>query len=246
MSADTEVIVRPPGRATYGIDAPNILIGLAAASILALLIGFFMAAGRGPVLGIGPWIVAGLLAIAATWVATGTLRAKPRLWRRTLDGLALRGDERALDLGCGRGLVLIETAKRLPDGHADGVDIWRNRDQSGNRRISTELNARIEGVADRVTIHDADITRLPFADGAYDLVTASFSLRSLAVAAERAEAVAQIARVVRPGGRVVILDDAHTAELADLLTGHGFAAVTRSSALVAFGRPARLVTATAP
>lgn len=246
MTPDAEVVVRPPGRATYGIDAPNILIGLSAASILALLVGFFMAAGRGPVLGIGPWLLALVLAIGAAWVAWGTLRTKPRLWRRTLDRLALDGDERALDLGCGRGLVLIETAKRLPGGHADGVDIWRNRDQSGNRRISTELNARIEGVTERVTIHDADITRLPFADDTFDLVTASFSLRSLAVADERTEAVEQTARVLRPGGRVVILDDAHTAELADHLSRLGFTDVTRSAPMVGFGPPARLLTATAP
>ena len=235
---------RPPVRPTYGIDAPNILIGLSAASILILLVGFFMAAGRNPTLGIVPWTIAGVLAASAGWVAYGTLRTKPRVWRATLDGLGLAGTEHTLDLGCGRGLVLIETAKRVPDGHAEGVDIWRNRDQSGNRRITTELNARAEGVADRITIRDADMTRLPIADHQVDLVTASFSLRSLAVADERAAALAEVARVLKPGGRFVILDDRRTGELAERLDALGFATVKRSNLRWGFGPPARVLTAT--
>lgn len=240
-----ELATRPPGRATYGIDAPNILIGLVAAAILLLLVGFFLTAGgRSPALGLGPWSVSVALVLAATWVAHGTLRAKPRTWRRALDALALTGSEDALDLGCGRGLVLIETATRLPDGRATGVDIWRNRDQSGNRRITTELNARIEGVADRVSIRDASMTSLPFQPASFDLVTAGFSLRSLARAEERARALDQAALVLRPGGRLLILDDAHTAELADHLRGGPFVDVERSSPLLGFGPPARLITAT--
>lgn len=238
-----EVVIRPPSKPTYGIDAPHIVVGLSAAAAGAVLIGFFMAAGRGPAMGAGPWSLAAVLAIAAVWVVLGTKRAKPRLWRSTLDALALEGTEQTLDLGCGTGLVLIETAKRLPVGHATGVDIWRSRDQSGNRRITTELNARVEGVADRVTIHDADITRLPFADRTFDLVTASFSIRSLPLADERSQVIDQIARVLRPGGRVAILDDAYTAELVDHLTSAGFTGVTRSAAMVRFGRPARLIAA---
>jgi arsenite methyltransferase len=231
-------------RATYGIDAPNILIGLCAAAIFMLLVGFFMAAGRSPVLGLGPWLISAALVAAAAWVAHGTRRAKPRLWRRTLDDLGLTGSEDALDLGCGRGLVLIETARRLPDGHTTGVDIWRNRDQSGNRRITTELNARIEGVDDRVTIRDANMTHLPFADASFDLVTASFSLRSLALAAERRQALDEAIRVLRPGGRLLVLDDAHTDQIAAHLRARGLGDVARSPLRWGFGPPARLVTAT--
>src|SRR5690242_14531201 len=93
---------KPPGQATYGIDAPNILIGLVAAALLFLLVGFFFAAGRSPAWGIGPWAISGVLAAAAAWVAHGTLRAKPAFWRSALDDLHLRGSEDALDLGCGR------------------------------------------------------------------------------------------------------------------------------------------------
>jgi SAM-dependent methyltransferase len=242
--ADAPAVTRPAARPTYGIDAPNILIGLTAAAVFMLLVGFFFAAGRSAAFGAAPWLVAAVLAAGAIWVAHGSRRAKPRRWRRALDDLGLSGSEQALDLGCGRGLVLIETALRLPDGHATGVDIWRNRDQSGNRRATTELNARIEGVAERVTIRDADMTRLPFEAASFDLVTASFSIRSLALADERRRALDEAVRVLRPGGRLLVLDDTHTAEIAAHLHERGLGEVVRSSLLLGFGPPARLVSAT--
>lgn len=63
----------------------------------------------------------------------GKLRSRDRL----LDGLALRGDETVLDVGCGRGLLLIGAAKRLTTGTAVGVDIWQTEDLSGNRPEAT-------------------------------------------------------------------------------------------------------------
>ena len=58
-------------------------------------------------------------------------RGKFLVWEELLDGLHLKGDERILDLGCGRGVVLLSAAKRLTTGYAFGVDIWSRVDQSG-------------------------------------------------------------------------------------------------------------------
>ncbi len=70
-----------------------------------------------------------------------------KLWSRDrlLDALKLRGDELVLDVGCGRGLLLIGAAKRLTTGKALGVDIWNVEDLSGNRPEATLENARLEG-----------------------------------------------------------------------------------------------------
>jgi hypothetical protein len=76
-----------------------------------------------------------LLAHAGVYLHT-TLRGKFRSWERELDRAGLKGDEQLLDLGCGRGAVLIEAARRLPAGHAVGVDLW-TADQSGNRPEAT-------------------------------------------------------------------------------------------------------------
>jgi hypothetical protein len=56
-----------------------------------------------------------LLAITASYLYT-TLRGKFVVWGELLDGLGLRGDERILDLGCGRGTVLLMAAQHLTTG----------------------------------------------------------------------------------------------------------------------------------
>src|SRR5262245_46378577 len=81
-----------------------------------------------------------------------TRRGKFLEWDAILDRLRLGGDERVLDMGCGRGAVLTAVARRLTAGHATGVDIWNALDQSGNDRRVTAHNAELEGVAGRVTI----------------------------------------------------------------------------------------------
>lgn len=87
---------------------------------------------------------------------------KLRVRNRLVDSLELRGDETVLDVGCGRGLLLLGVAKRLRTGRAHGVDIWKTEDQSGNSREAAIRNGELEGVADRVEVHDGDAHRLPF------------------------------------------------------------------------------------
>src|SRR4029453_6551329 len=102
-----------------------------------------------------------------------TRRGKFVVWESILDGLRLRGDERVLDMGCGRGAVLIAVAKRLTSGRATGIDLWSMKDQSGNASDVTKRNAVLEGVVERVAIETGDMRSLPFADGSFDVVLSS-------------------------------------------------------------------------
>ena len=142
-----------------------------------------------------------------------------KLWARdrVLDGLKLRGDELVLDVGCGRGLLLIGAARRLTTGKAVGVDIWNAEDLSGNRPEATLENARLEGVAERVEVKDGDARRLPFADGAFDVIVTHEALHNIGNAAERDTAVREIARVLRPGGRLFLGDVRHTGRYMQVL-----------------------------
>ena len=69
-----------------------------------------------------------------------------QVWHAILDDLHLDGDERVLDMGCGRGAVLVAVACRLTTGRVTGVDIWSTHDQSGNAPDMTLMNAKIAGV----------------------------------------------------------------------------------------------------
>jgi ubiquinone/menaquinone biosynthesis C-methylase UbiE len=65
-------------------------------------------------------------------------------------------------------------------------------------------------VADRVELHTADMTRLPFAAGAFDVVVSSLALHNIPTAAARRAALDEAVRVLRPGGRLLIVDLAFT------------------------------------
>ena len=128
------------------------------------------------------------------------------MWAEILSGLGLRGDERLLDLGCGRGAVLLAAAKLIPAGQAVGVDIWSATDQSGNSPTATERNAAMEGVADRVEIKTADIRSLPFPAASFDVVLSSMAIHNIRESDGRAEALDEALRVLRNGGTLAIVD----------------------------------------
>jgi ubiquinone/menaquinone biosynthesis C-methylase UbiE len=146
-----------------------------------------------------------LLAILASYLYT-TLRGKFVVWAELLDKLGLRGDERILDLGCGRGAVLLMAAQHLTTGRAVGVDLWRSVDQSGNSAEATRRNASAEGVAERVELHTADMTALPFEDNSFDVVLSSLAIHNISRRTGREKAISEAVRVLRPGGRLMIAD----------------------------------------
>ena len=186
-------------RVPYGIDAPPVPLGLAAAGVACCLAARW---GR------SRWPAAAgavLLAHAGVYLHT-TMGGKLQVWRRVLGELALNGDEHLLDLGCGRGAVLIEAARRLPAGRAVGVDLWHGRDQSGNSPGATLANAGRAGVSDRVDVQTADITALPFPGGSFDVVTSALAIHNIPAARDRYRALDEAVRVLRPGGHLLIAD----------------------------------------
>ena len=184
----------------YGVDAPAIpAVAGAAGAALCLA-----AARRRP--GAVAMAAAGtaLLANAGVYLHT-TLRGKLRIWERELDRIGLQGNEQLLDLGCGRGAVLIAAARRLPKGRAVGADLW-TKDQSGNRPDATLANAAVAGVADRVEVHTADMTALPFPDGSFDVVTSAMGIHNIRSPEGRYRALDEAMRVLHPGGQLLIAD----------------------------------------
>ncbi len=153
--------------------------------------------------GVGGAVVAG--SAASYLYSTGP--GKRAIWVQLLDELGLRGDEHVLDVGCGRGAVLVRAAGRVPAGRAVGVDVWRRRDQSGNSRAAAERNATAEDVREQVELVDADARHLPFAPASFDVVVSSLAISNIRDAGGRAQALREAVRVLRPGGRLRIVDD---------------------------------------
>lgn len=205
----------------YGIDAPGVVLTFVALAVVCAFLMAFAAGGNAPSLAV--FFLIAFLINAATVGAMvhSSKRGKQALWQRTLDRLELRGDEHALDVGCGRGMVLIETAQRLPEGRAVGIDIWRSKDQSGNAHVVTDANVAAAGLRERIEIRDGDMRDLPFEDGSFDLVTASLAIHNIRDRGGRDEAIREISRVLKPGGRVVIIDIAKIKEYREVLVASG-------------------------
>jgi ubiquinone/menaquinone biosynthesis C-methylase UbiE len=183
-------------------------------------------AGIGVTYGVGiefgwiPFAIAAFNLVSMALYLHGTRRGKFVVWQGLLDDLGLRGDERLLDLGCGRGAVLLLAAERLPAGRAVGIDLWRGVDQSGNAQAVTERNAEAEGVRDRVELRTGDMTALPFDDASFDVIISNIAIHNIKSADGRARAIDEAVRVLRPGGRLLIADlaavDAYRSRLTEL------------------------------
>jgi arsenite methyltransferase len=237
------VRMSPRRRGSYGIDAPY----WAAAFAVVIAANVINAAISG---GVWPFVpVLFLLACAGSCLYT-TLRGKFVIWATLLDQLGLQSDERILDLGCGRGAVLLLAAQHLTTGRAVGVDLWRS-DQSGNSADATQRNAVAERVADRVELHTADMTGLPFEDNSFDVVVSSLAMHNIKGRAGKDKAIDEAVRVLRPGGRLMIADIWATRQYQTHLAKIGMSDITRRRLGWRFwwGGPwaaTRLVTATKP
>ncbi len=123
-----------------------------------------------------------------------------RGWKRKLiEMLALKGNERVLDLACGTGDITFAEGHELPTGEAVGLDITQGMLVIAERK-RRELNMN------NVRFQRADIMRLPYADESFDCVTGGYALRNVP---DIAGALAEIQRVLKPGGRFFSLDFGH-------------------------------------
>jgi len=237
----------------YGLDAPGavlaiFLIGLAGAIVGFLLVRWTLSWHAGPSVEVAYAVqIFGFfcLAVASLMFASsrfGKFRARDRLLAR----LKLGGNEAVLDVGCGHGLLLIAAAKLLPRGHATGIDLWSQVDQSDNSREATLRNATLEGVAQRVSVHDGDMRKMPFADRSFDAIVAHFAIHNVRSRAGRREAIREIVRTLNHGGQVAI-SDLHGVELyADELRRADMTDVEISGLSFWTFPPARTVTARKP
>jgi demethylmenaquinone methyltransferase / 2-methoxy-6-polyprenyl-1,4-benzoquinol methylase len=119
-------------------------------------------------------------------------------WRqRAADRAELQPGDAALDACCGTGDLAIELAARVgPEGTVVGCDFSEPmlelaRRKAGDRELS------------QVRFEWADALELPYPDGAFDAVTVGFGARNLA---DLDGGLRELARVLRPGGRLVILE----------------------------------------
>jgi arsenite methyltransferase len=238
----------------YGLDAPgvirNLAIGGLAAVIVAVLAQMLLPAvlpmtrADRTITSVWFFLTGSILLIESAWMLYSSKAGKLHMRERVIDAIALQGNERVLDVGCGRGLLLVAAAKRLPRGEAVGIDLWSARDLSDNRPEAAFENARREGVEHRVKVVTGDMTRMPVADGSFDAVVASLSIHNIHGREGRVAAVKEIARVLKPGGRVAIVDIARTGEYVNGFHQLGWTDLRRTGYSLGMFPPVRMVVGT--
>jgi arsenite methyltransferase len=238
------------GKPEYGIDAPGVIRNLFVIGLALLVLARFL-----PVVTLGPmkfvlrpmaiWMGAlclleGLAMIL--YAKVGKFRHRDRMLAR----VNWTGNETVLDVGTGRGLLMIGAAKKLTAGKAVGIDIWSKEDLSGNSREKTLRNVELEGVSGRVEVRDDDATAMKFPDGSFDVVLSNLCIHNIPARAGRDQACREIVRVLKPGGKALISDCKNTA---DYLAAFQAAGATASRSGLDFLHtfpPLRIVEVTKP
>jgi demethylmenaquinone methyltransferase/2-methoxy-6-polyprenyl-1,4-benzoquinol methylase len=121
-----------------------------------------------------------------------------RGWRRrTVRALQLGESPHVLDLATGTGDLAIDIARMHPGAIVIGLDPSREMLAIAQRK------AAARGLADRISLVRGDAQLLPYRDGEMDAATIAFGIRNVP---DRLAALRELARVVRPGGRVAVLE----------------------------------------
>jgi arsenite methyltransferase len=242
-------LTRP--KPNYGLDAPGIVRGFLIGGPALVVAGVMLSRYARPIQN-HPLITLGntmlctgvVLFVESLLMMSSSYYGKFQARDRLLARLHLRGNENILDVGCGHGLLLVGAAKKLPQGRAFGIDLWSQVDQGSNSREATLENARIEGVSDRVDVRDGDMRKLPFADATFDAVIANLAIHNIGSREGRREALREIARVLKRGGQVALMDFKHVAQYAEDLRALGLPDARVSSPSFWIFPPVRIATGT--
>lgn len=123
---------------------------------------------------------------------------------RIVELAAVRAGERVLDLGCGTGTLALAIGRSQPGAAITGVD--------GDEAMLAQAQDKLDHAGVEVELRQAMAQALPFEDASFDVVVSSLFFHHL-VREVKEQVAAEIVRVLRPGGRMVVADWSRPADL---------------------------------
>jgi ubiquinone/menaquinone biosynthesis C-methylase UbiE len=155
-------------------------------------------------------------------VASSMNRSHSSLTDWGLSHVAIATDATVLDVGCGGGATVKKLAALAPDGRIHGVD-YASGSIAASRANNRQLIAE-----DRVTIEQATVSHLPFPNDQFDIVTA---IETQYYWPDLPSDMREILRVLKPGGKLVIIAESYKGAYLDWLEGPLMRVLLRSSRL---------------
>ncbi|MGC4379443.1 class I SAM-dependent methyltransferase [Fictibacillus sp. Mic-4] len=237
-------------KANYGIDAPSIVrnfLVIGSLFIIAIICLSPFSDSTFIKFCIGLFFIVAFICLAEGFLMIYSSKVgKYKQCAKLIDLLELNGHENVLEIGPGRGLVLIAVAKRLTTGKAVGVDLWRTIDQSGNSPEVTLANATLEGVSDKIELVTGDARHLPFENDSFDALISCLAIHNIPEREGRKKALNEALRVLKPGGKFAILDFTKTKEYVEVLQDAGVTEVSLSANQYLMFPPVRMVAGRKP
>lgn len=115
-----------------------------------------------------------------------------------VEHLDWNGEGSLLDIGCGAAALTVRCAKAFPKAQITAMDYWGA--EWNYAKEQCEKNARIEGVADRITFQKGDAARMDFPDETFDAAVSNFVFHEVRSAKDKRDVVREALRVVKKGG----------------------------------------------
>lgn len=237
----------------YGIDRPERLRAFGMTGIVLIATGLASFIALRDSLDIWPelilqvclWVGVLLLLVGGIMLWSSKSGKFGLAWKM-IEELKWQGREKVLDVGCGRGLLTILAARKVPIGEVTGIDIWNQEQLSENSRDAAIENAQMERVSERIRFEDVDVLNMGFRSASFDKVISSLCLHGIQSRADRARALAEMVKVLKPGGEIAILDILHTREYSDVLQKLGLKNIRRSPMKFLYCLPTRYLLASKP
>jgi ubiquinone/menaquinone biosynthesis C-methylase UbiE len=127
-----------------------------------------------------------------------------QIWEKAANSLDWTGEGNVLDVGCGNAALTIKIALKYPKAKVTGIDYWGAKWEYS--KVTCEVNAKAEGVDDRVIFEKASASKLPFEDGYFDAAVSNLCFHEVADSKDKREVIREALRVVKKGGKFAFQD----------------------------------------